>query len=621
MRERFDAGTGLVAVGAVLLLVSLFIRWYDPGGDAWAVFESLDLVLAGAAVCGLLAVAPRFGTGGLGRALPIISVAAFAVVLVQLIDPPPVVRHSDLATGAWLALAATATMALGAILGAASISVTVDVRGRERRRRTAAIDARESAARGGRGRRGGRCRARAAGPSLRAPRRAVARAARAGHRRARGGSAAHAGPRPGRADTGVMSAVASGLSFEVLRFTVEPVSAEVALLELEGRFRAETRRRLGVPRLMAESDEGSREVAPAAASEAQAEPDGGLWRASYAVALEILDDGSFALAVGRELLVGLPAPDLAETSGEREVRLAREANALRRTADEARAAAAAALASVGTERQAREATEAEMAEARMARDDHARRAASLDDELAQLRREHAAELVRRDEEQAAALAGRDEEAARVAEERVAELEAEAAEARREPAGRARGGRGHAARPRARARACRGGRGRSAPRAGHRARRRAGAGGRRRRERTTTSRPRPWLAPTATRRWPPRAPRPTTTRPTSSIHPAGEPATEVAERPRRRPAPGAGDEGSEDATEVATRERRPGPVAGDPGETVRVLGARRPRRTGEGTPAEAAPGTAAIGARHIEPGQAPRRSAAAAWLARCWPSRR
>jgi hypothetical protein len=37
-------------------------------------------------------------------------------------------------------------MAAGALLGAASISVTVDVRGRERRRRTAAIDAREGAA-------------------------------------------------------------------------------------------------------------------------------------------------------------------------------------------------------------------------------------------------------------------------------------------------------------------------------------------------------------------------------------------------------------------------------------------------------------------------------------------
>jgi hypothetical protein len=146
LRERFDAGTGLVAVGAVLLLVSLFIDWYDPGGDAWAVFESLDLVLAGAAVCGLLAVAPRFGAGGLGRALPLITAVAFAIVVVQLFDPPAIVSDSDLATGAWLALAATAIMAGGALLGAASISVTVDVRGRERRRRTAAIDARESAA-------------------------------------------------------------------------------------------------------------------------------------------------------------------------------------------------------------------------------------------------------------------------------------------------------------------------------------------------------------------------------------------------------------------------------------------------------------------------------------------
>ncbi|HEX6621153.1 MAG TPA: hypothetical protein VF024_15935 [Solirubrobacteraceae bacterium] len=403
-----------------------------------------------------------------------------------------------------------------------------------------------------------------------------------------------------------MSAVASGLSFEVLRFTVEPVSAEVALLELEGRFRAETRRRLGVPRLMAESDEGSREVAPAAADEAQAEPDGGLWRASYAVALEILDDGSFALAVGRELLVGLPAPDLAETSGEREVRLAREANALRRTADEARAAAAAALASVGTERQAREATEAEMAEARMARDDHARRASSLDDELAQLRREHAAELVRRDEERAAALAGRDEDAARAAEERVAELEAEAAEARRSLRA-----------ARAEAEAMR----RDLERERERAEAAEAAV---RRGRVTELDGEPVQADeagdaddadeSAARVVPDGDEALAAAR--ADAHDddifdpsADEPATEIAERPR-----GGGDVSSEDATEVATWQR-PAFVAGDPGETVRVLGARRPRRTGEGTPAEAAPGTAAIGARHIEPGQTPRRSAAAAWLAR------
>ena len=403
-----------------------------------------------------------------------------------------------------------------------------------------------------------------------------------------------------------MSAVASGLSFEVLRFTVEPVSAEVALLELEGRFRAETRRRLGVPRLMAESDEGSSEVAPAAAGEAQAEPDGGLWRASYAVALDVLDDGSFALAVGRELLVGLPAPDLAEASGEREVRLAREANALRRTADEARAAAAAALASVGTERQAREAAEAEMAEARMARDDHARRAAGLDDELAQLRRDHATELVRRDEERAAALAGRDEEAARAADERVAELEAEAAEARRSlRAARAEAAAIRRDLERARARA------EAAAPAVRRGRVTELDGEPVQAGEADDEEPTSVVAPDADEAL--AAARAETYEDETDIFdlPPGEPATEVAAQPAGGPHLGSG---GEDATEVATAQR-PEPVAGDPGETVRVLGARRPRRTGEGTPAAAAPGTAAIGARHIEPGQTPQRSAAAAWLAR------
>jgi hypothetical protein len=402
-----------------------------------------------------------------------------------------------------------------------------------------------------------------------------------------------------------MSAVASGLSFEVLRFTVEPVSAEVALLELEGRFRAETRRRLGIPRLMAESDDGSHEVAPAAAEQAHAEPDGGLWRASYAVALELLDDGSFALAVGRELLVGLPAPDPAEGTGEREVRLAREANALRRTADEARAAAAAALASVGTEREAREATDAELAEARMARDDHARRAASLDDELAQLRREHAAELVRRDEERTAALANRDEEATRAADERVAELEAEAAEARR----------GLRA-ARAEAEAMR----RELERERERAEAAAAAV---RRGRVTELDGEPVEGDLDAE--------PSTTvaapdddaadqRPTSVVTPDGDQALAAARAEAHEPA-GSEDAteifdppGGEDATEVATVQRRE-TVEGNPGETVRVLGARRARRTGEGTPAAAAPGTAAIGARHIEPGQTPQRSAVAAWLAR------
>jgi hypothetical protein len=380
-----------------------------------------------------------------------------------------------------------------------------------------------------------------------------------------------------------MSAGASQLSFEVLRFAAEPVTSEVGLLELEGRFRAGTRRRLGVPRLVVEDAEGSREIAPAAADEAIAEPDGALWRATFAVAIDKLDGSVcvFSLAVRRQLLLGLPAPDAGGASGDREVRLAREANALRRTADEARDAASAALASAGDERRAREEVEAELSDVRLARDDLTRRVAGLDEELATARREHAAELVRRDAERETALAGRDEEMAHAADDRVAEIEAEVAEARR----------------------------------GLRAARAEAEGMRRELER---ERERAEAAETAVRRG-------------RVTEIAGEPVDEDDdadddrtarfqtdrddEQTAQLGANGAAEPATEDSpTEVATLERRE-PVEGNPGETVRVLGARRPRRTGEGPPAEAAPGTAAIGARHIEPGQTPRRSALVAWLTR------
>jgi hypothetical protein len=141
LRERFDAGTGLVALGAVILLVSLFVTWYDPSGTAWAAFEFVDILLALAAIACLVAVVPRYAA--LQRAVPVIAYVALFVVAVQLIQPPPAAAGDQLKAGAWLALAATALMAAGATLSAASISVTVDVSGRDRRRRTTAIDARE----------------------------------------------------------------------------------------------------------------------------------------------------------------------------------------------------------------------------------------------------------------------------------------------------------------------------------------------------------------------------------------------------------------------------------------------------------------------------------------------
>jgi hypothetical protein len=82
--------------------------------------------------------------------------------------------------------------------------------------------------------------------------------------------------------------------------------------------------------------------------------------------------------------------------------------------------------------------------------------------------------------------------------------------------------------------------------------------------------------------------------------------------------------SEEITDIATLEPAEQTEAVDPpappepepdaGESVRVIGARRPRRTGEGKPAEPAPGTAAIGARHIEAGQT-HRSSMEAWITR------
>jgi hypothetical protein len=401
-----------------------------------------------------------------------------------------------------------------------------------------------------------------------------------------------------------VSAVAGQLSFEVLRFAAEPVSGEVVLLELEGRFRAGTRRRLGVPRLVAEHADGTHEVAPAAADEATAEPDGALWRASYAVPLDELAGGVFSLAVGRELLVGLPAPDPAGGTGDREVRLAREANALRRTADEARAAAAAALASVGDERRAREAVESEMAEVRLARDDLARRVAGVEEQLAQARRDHAAELVRRDEERQALAAGRDEEAARAAEERAAEIEAEVAEARRAlraARAEAEGYRRELERERERVEAAE-----AAVRRGH----------------ITEIDGEPVDGDGSPLAVP--AEGDELADPTQRLHPAARAEADEIGDPTQRLHPAARPEtderASEDATEVATLDGTASspsrtPVEGNPGETVRVLGARRPRRTGEGPPADPAPGTAAIGARFIEPGQTPRRGAVAAWLTR------
>lgn len=141
MNRKFDAGPALVALGAIALLVALFLSWFDPGGTAWEAFELVDLALASIAVAALAAVAGWLGDDG-SRPAAGLALAALVIVAVQLIEPPPLLQQSDVEPGGWLALAAAAAMLVGAVLTLASISVTVDVRGREGRRRVAAVDRR-----------------------------------------------------------------------------------------------------------------------------------------------------------------------------------------------------------------------------------------------------------------------------------------------------------------------------------------------------------------------------------------------------------------------------------------------------------------------------------------------
>jgi hypothetical protein len=222
--------------------------------------------------------------------------------------------------------------------------------------------------------------------------------------------------------------VGSKLAFEVRRFTASPGSPDVAVLELEGRFRAPVRRRLGAPRLLAENAEERIEIGAADGGDAIADPDGATWRASFAIPLRLLAGAEYALAVGRELL-DLPVPDRDEGvngASDLHVRLAREANALRALADEAREAAAAALGRADSERGQRERLEAEMRGERHAREELATRLSQFESELAardeameRLRAEHAEELARRDADTESKV-----------DERVVAAEAEAAELRR-----------------------------------------------------------------------------------------------------------------------------------------------------------------------------------------------
>ena len=130
---QLPIGPLIAAIGAILLIVSLFVDWYD-GVTGYTVFEFVDLVLTGLALAALFALASAMGavrTPVRPGLLLGIGVLALLVVLSQVVNDPPAVAGADgrdQATGIWLGLGGAALMVAGAILSSARIAISVEPR-------------------------------------------------------------------------------------------------------------------------------------------------------------------------------------------------------------------------------------------------------------------------------------------------------------------------------------------------------------------------------------------------------------------------------------------------------------------------------------------------------------
>jgi hypothetical protein len=145
MSRRFEVGPILVAVAALVLLVSLFLDWYGAL-TAWEAFEVVEVLLGALAVTALV-----IAVGQLipdieyveRRWLPAVVLAVAVLVAAEIVDPPPAAGGEDPATGAWLAFGAALLMLVGTVLTFGRVRFAVSVEGRELRKRVAVVDHRQ----------------------------------------------------------------------------------------------------------------------------------------------------------------------------------------------------------------------------------------------------------------------------------------------------------------------------------------------------------------------------------------------------------------------------------------------------------------------------------------------
>jgi len=147
MTRRLEAGPLLLALGALLLLVSLFLAWFAGEVSAWQAFEVWDLVLAAVALASIgagIALVTQDEAVVDRRPIPAAVLIASVIVAAQIIDPPPAAAGQDPDVGAWLALGAVLVMCAGAVLIVGRVRLAVTVEGRDPRQRVSAVDARGS---------------------------------------------------------------------------------------------------------------------------------------------------------------------------------------------------------------------------------------------------------------------------------------------------------------------------------------------------------------------------------------------------------------------------------------------------------------------------------------------
>jgi hypothetical protein len=145
MTRRFEVGPILVALGAIVLLISLFLDWYGSL-TAWDAFEVVEVLLAALSVTALV-----IALGQLlpdieyidRRYLPVVVLATAVLVAAEIINPPPAAGNADLGSGAWIAFASAVVMFFGTVLTFGRVRFAVSVEERQTRERVPVVDNRQ----------------------------------------------------------------------------------------------------------------------------------------------------------------------------------------------------------------------------------------------------------------------------------------------------------------------------------------------------------------------------------------------------------------------------------------------------------------------------------------------